>query len=113
MGAIMKRSVAMVFVINFILYLFFVLSVFSQGELFAQDYYSPSTLTRVKWGFTSITVQSFYWYSNGTVVPASGMKICPNYPAIIGLITMITNILFFIIFFGPKQKSRIERHGKR
>lgn len=88
-----KRKLTIVLVVDVVLYLFFVLSCFSQGELFAQDYYSPSMLTRTKWGLTTINVRKFYHYNNGTVVPASMVTVYPNYPFIIGAIFMITNML--------------------
>jgi len=88
-----KRKLTILLVVDVVLYLLFVVSCFSQGELFAQDYYSPSTLTRTKWGLTTVSVQRFHYYSNGTVVPASMVTVQPNYPFIIGAIFMLTNIL--------------------
>lgn len=54
-----KRKLTILLVVDVVLYLLFVVSCFSQGELFAQDYYSPSTLTRTKGGLTTVSVQRF------------------------------------------------------
>jgi hypothetical protein len=104
MEATMRRYAVMVLVINFVLFLLFVLTSFHQAEIFNQEHSSTNILTRVQWGFTSTTVQNFAVTSNGTVIPAAGISMYPNFPLMTGVIFMVVNTVF-VLSFLHKEKS--------
>ena len=99
----MKRYAALVFGINLVLFLLFVLMSVHQAEQFNQEHHSSNTLTRVNWGFTSITVQNYYLHSDGTVSPAMGLSVYPNFPFMTGVFFMVVNTIFVLIFFRWKR----------
>jgi hypothetical protein len=99
MGATMKRYAVLVFVINFVLFLLFVLTSFHQVEMFNQEHHSSNILTRVNWGFTFITVQNYYLHIDGTAIPSAGVSIYPNFPFMTGVFFMVVNTILVLSFF--------------
>jgi hypothetical protein len=77
--------------VNILLGVLFVASNYAiWEEVNAQDYASPN------WGPIWINYMPRY-YSNGELIPASGIIMLRNYPFMIYWVAMITNILFGII----------------
>ncbi|MCW8802582.1 MAG: hypothetical protein OQK81_04420 [Candidatus Bathyarchaeota archaeon] len=101
----MKHYAVLVLVINLVLFLLFVLTTFHQVEMFNQEHHSSNILTRVNWGITSITIQNYYLHTDGTVSPAAGFSIYPNFPFMVGVFFMVVNTILVLSFFRWKWES--------